>query len=106
MIRPCTESSCGCGCGGLAAADEKKTEEDKDGKEEIESGESGGDGRALERGDEGWDDESMVVSIEVGGMGSGREDIGLGEHVCASAGGTGRARTVPALVLIEISIIR
>ena len=42
-------------CGGLAAAEEKKTEEEREGEEEIESGLSGGLGSALERGDEGWD---------------------------------------------------
>jgi hypothetical protein len=46
--------------GGLAAAEEKKKEEETDGNEETESegeweGLSGGEGSAVERGDEGWD---------------------------------------------------
>jgi hypothetical protein len=48
-------------CGGLAAAEEKKNEEEREGEEEIDSGLSGGLGRALERGDEGCD--RVVVSM-------------------------------------------
>lgn len=50
----------------------------------------------------------MLVSIVGcnGGTGSGREEIELGEHAFVSVGGTGSARTVPALVLKELSIIR
>lgn len=40
-------------CGGLAAAELKKKDEDTDGRDDTESeGLSGGDGSALERGDE------------------------------------------------------
>jgi len=59
-MRPCVESLMWSGWGwvwgGLAAAEEKKKEEETDGKEDTESeGLSGGDGKALERGDEGWE---------------------------------------------------
>jgi len=44
-----------CAYGGLAAAEEKKNDDERDGKDEMESGLPGGLGRALERGDEGWE---------------------------------------------------
>jgi hypothetical protein len=59
MIRPCVESlacsECGREWGGLAAADEKKNEDDTEGSEdtEPEDGLSGGDGKELERGEDG-----------------------------------------------------
>jgi hypothetical protein len=65
MIRPCVESRAssdwGRESGGLAAAELKKKDEDTDGREDTESEEglSGGDGRALERGEEGA--ETLVV---------------------------------------------
>ena len=42
-----------CAYGGLAAAEEKKNDDEREGKDEMESGLPGGLGRALERGDEG-----------------------------------------------------
>lgn len=47
-------SSSGCVCGGLAAAELKKNEDETDGKEETES-ELWLDGRWLERGEDGSD---------------------------------------------------
>jgi hypothetical protein len=41
-------------CGGLAATEEKKNDEERDGEDEMESGLSGGLGNALE-GDDCWD---------------------------------------------------
>jgi hypothetical protein len=57
MISPCSFawSDSERDCGGLAAAELKKNEEDTEGRDdtEPEEGLSGGDGRALERGEEG-----------------------------------------------------
>jgi hypothetical protein len=61
MMRPCVESRAwsdgGCEWGGLAAAEEKKKEDETEGREETEpeEGLSGGEGRALERGEDGCD---------------------------------------------------
>lgn len=61
MMSPCVDSlawsDSGRDCGGLAAAELKKNEDDTEGNEETESEEglSGGEGRALERGEDGTD---------------------------------------------------
>lgn len=58
MMSPCVDSlawsECGCECGGLAAAEEKKKDDPTEGSEDTDSdGLSGGEGSALDRGDDG-----------------------------------------------------
>ena len=55
ITRPAVESRATsvAGCGGLTSAEDKKNDEFKDGNDETELGLSGGEGRALECGDDG-----------------------------------------------------
>lgn len=68
----CGCSDGGCECGGLAAAELKKNDEETEGNDETESEEglSGGEGKAPERGEDGA--ETLVIGMIWSGNESGR----------------------------------
>ena len=67
ITRPAVESriTSVAGWGGLTSAEERKKDEFSEGREDTEFGLSGGEGRALECGDEGWleDGNSMCMVV-------------------------------------------
>ena len=98
-MRPWVESGC-CGCewGGLAAAEEKKKDEVTDGRDDTDSdGLSGGDGSALERGDEDW--ETLVTLLVIGITGSWTESWDSERIVAALA-------LTDSIVVVVVVVVR